>query len=165
MNPRRHPVAIGLALCLIVSAAYVVVGRRYLFGPILPLAIGFVFIWMVIAIPMLLRSKGRPERIARLVIWVPTLLVCGFALRFIEGPARELAPHAVSTIESHKARTGAFPATLNDAGLDPIDLRKRIGLNYDVSSTGAVTLTYSSPSIILASHQYDFISKRWTRLD
>ena len=165
MQLQRHALALGLAGFVLASAAAVSVGGLHAYAPLLSIATGIAALWIMAALVLLVRQTGRPERLSRLMIWIPTVALSAVALNHVNEPARRLAESVVSAVEAHKAATGTYPKTLNEVGQDPQQLKSGIGLVYSLLADGKPDLYYSEPSGYLVAYRFNFTTKQWLRED
>lgn len=124
-----------------------------------------LIVWLIYSILQLLfRPAERAARAARIVIWLATIFLLTAALGYRDRAARQEVEAAIEVVSNHKQRTGSYPATLADAGLDIARLRKRYSVGYFLEAGDAVIL-YSQPSMPLVSHRFHFKTGTWERLD
>ncbi|HEX9079776.1 MAG TPA: hypothetical protein VF795_09315 [Desulfuromonadaceae bacterium] len=129
-------------------------------------ATAFFLPWAVYSLfRIVFRPAERRSRSIRLAIWAVTIAIIVAATGHWDAVARQEADSAVSAIVAHKNRTGAYPASLADVGIDPQVLREKYSLRYRVDNDGKPALFYSQPSMPMIAHHYDFAHGRWFQLD
>jgi hypothetical protein len=116
------------------------------------------FVWVTAAVLFLpwavyslvrivLCPDERRNRGIRLAIWTATIFITVAANGHWDAAARKEADAAVTAIVGHRSRTGAYPNSLADLGIDAQALRKKYSLAYRVDKDGKPTLLYSQPSM------------------
>jgi hypothetical protein len=166
MQLRRYKVALGLAAAMLILSlpfpAFSDAGLAFT----LSLAMVATVLWVPCSLILVLfRRTGRADRLARLAIWIPTLVLAFVAMSYRDSFAREQASAVASAVTAYKSRTGSFPKTLLDVGHDSIDLRRRFSLAYRVDPDGKAALFYSQPSMPTIAHHYDFNAGTWENRD
>ena len=122
--------------------------------------------WAVYSLTRIVfRPNERRNRGIRLVIWTAAVAVTVAANAHWDSVARREADAAVSAVVAYKTRTGAYPASLADVGIDPQLLREKYSLGYRVDRGGQPDLLYSQPSMPMIAHHYDFAHGRWFQVD
>ena len=163
---RRHRLALGLAAAMLILSLPVPAFS----GAGLALALSFALVAAVLwvlwsLILVVFRRSGRADRLARLAIWIPALVLVAAAMNYRDSIAREQASAVASAVSSYKSRTGSFPRTLLEVGQDSDDLRRRFSLAYRVDPDGKAALFYSQPSMPTVAHHYDFAAGTWEHRD
>jgi len=131
------------------------------YGPML----GFLLIFYLVsvlynALRMILRPEERARRGFRLAIWFVALaLVCAVQGHW-SNASRSNAETALDKILAYKERTGAYPASLRDVGLDGTYLEDQWRLRYWVQN-GKARLAYPMPLMPLSTYEYDFEARKW----
>ena len=110
-----------------------------------------------------IRPLERRSRAIRLAIWSVTLVASFAARAQWDVAAHEEATAAVSAVQVHKGRTGKYPASLSEAGLDAEALKKKYSLSYRLED-GKPKLFYSQPSMPTVAKHYDFEGNSWSEL-
>lgn len=127
-----------------------------------------VMIFLPWAIYSLVRIAIRPaERRGRgtsLAIWAATVVVLFAARAHWDAVAREEVNATVAAIQSYQSRTGAYPESLSELGIDAQALKEKFSLSYRLDD-GKAALFYSQPSMPMMAHHYDFQSNSWKRRD
>jgi hypothetical protein len=113
---------------------------------------------------MAIRPAERRSRGIRLAIWVTALVVAFGGRAHWDTTAREEANTAVSAVKAYKGRTGAYPYSMGEVGIDAQALKEEFSLSYRVHD-GKAYLFYSQPSMPLVAHHYNFGTNSWDRLD
>jgi hypothetical protein len=106
----------------------------------------------------------KPERRrlsqVRIVVWLIVPLIVGATHWHLYRAARADADTAVAAVVGYKARTGSWPATLRDAGIEEPQFGRRWMLGYLVGD-GGPQLVYAATFTIYEAHMYDFDAQRW----
>ena len=154
------PVGIVLALALFYT------GETALLGSFVLVAVTVVFLpWAIYSlVRMAIRPTERRSRGISLAIWATTLLVAFGARAHWDTAARKEANAAASAIQAYKGRTGAYPNSLREVGIDGEALKEEFSLRYRLND-GKATLFYSRPSMPMVAHHYNFETNSWGRLD
>jgi hypothetical protein len=163
---RRYLLTGALALAVLVLAlpfdAISSNGGGLWLAFIIPVAV----VWILYSVVrMLFKPAERKERAIRLAIWIPTVFLAMTLMQYQDASARETASSTVAAVADFKIRTGAYPKSLADVGLDAMALRSRLSLGYRLQSDGTAFLLYSQPSMPLVAHSYDFQAGKWERFD
>lgn len=99
-----------------------------------------------------------------MAIWFAATVVVTLAFSYRDRTAREEVEVAIAAVKDHKQRTGSYPASLAEAGLDATGLRAKYSVGYFLQAGDAVVL-YSQPSMPLVAHRFHFKSNAWERVD
>ena len=154
------PAAIVLALALWPNRMV-----SFLGGIALVAAAVFFVPWVIYSlVRMIFRPAERRSRAITIVIWIATFVVAFSVRSEWDTTARTQADAAVSAIQAHKARTGAYPNNLGEVGIDEKPLKDRFSLNYRVQE-GKAFLIYSQPSMGMVAHHYNFETSSWVEHD
>lgn len=146
---------------LIFAGLLLLISLPYGNGFLLALALPFVVIAVLYhGIRLIRRPAERPLRRARLLIWAVSFGLAGIVQAYWSVAARHEAELAASTLIAHRAKNGAYPATLLDAGLDEQRLRTRWSIRY-LLRDGRPTLAYPATLMPLTQHEYDFAAQQW----
>lgn len=96
------------------------------------------------------------------VVAVATVAALAFSSKqqAAESEARAEANAVAAALRQHQSRTGAYPATLGEAGFDAQALRDRWSLAYRLTD-GKPALFYSAQNMPLVAHHYNFESQVW----
>jgi hypothetical protein len=134
-------------------------------GLLFSFALVIILVWLLYSLLRLpFRSADRATRAARMGIWFATIVVITIALGYRDRVAREEVEAAIASVKDHKHRTGSYPASLTEAGLDIARLRSRYSVGYFLEAGDPVIL-YSQPSMPLVAHRFHFKTGTWERLD
>jgi hypothetical protein len=144
----------------LIAAAIVLVvvslkGAGFLLGMLVP----FFVLWTLYSlIRMAIRPAERRIRAVRFAIWVATFALIGAVQAYWNKSARDDGDIAVAAVQAHQSRTGAYPATLAEAGLgEPETLW---GVRYQLRD-GKPFLGYPSTLIWMTRLEYDFDKRQW----
>lgn len=144
------PVAIVLALA-------VQKGNGFLLVLLLP----FLLIYLIFnAVRMLRRPAERKDRGIRMAIWSVALVLASTVQVYWSVGSRSDADLAAQKVLAYKERTGSYPASLRDAGLDDSELQKKWRLRYSVNEREP-RLTYPASVMPLTMNEYDFKARAW----
>jgi hypothetical protein len=143
-------IAATIVLCLVSLK-----GAGFLLGMLVP----FFLLWTLYSlIRMAIRPAERRIRALRFAIWAVTLVLIGSVQAYWNKAARDDASIAVAAVHAHKSRTGAYPATLAEAGL--AEQEGYSGVRYRLRD-GRPYLGYPSTLIWLTMLEYDFENSQW----
>lgn len=121
----------------------------------------FVFLSLIVGtVLMVRRPQERQRRGIRMLIWASALALIGAVQWYRADAARADAEGAVRAIVEHKARSGSYPSTLAQAGLDEEALHARWTLRYSLKN-GRPALSYAATLIPTDGYDYDFESSQW----
>ena len=135
-------------------------------GLLFSLVLPVFFVWLIYSLlRMALRPAERARRGARIGIWFATIVILMSALGYRDRGAREEVELAIAAVSDHKRRTGSYPASLAEAGLDAARLRAKYSVSYRLEAEGGAVLFYSQPSMPLIAHHFNFKTGKWERLD
>jgi energy-coupling factor transporter transmembrane protein EcfT len=131
------------------------------YGP-LALMLFFIFIFVLLynLIQMARKPAERKLRGIRMAIWLVVLSVAMAVQSHRANGTKEEADKAVKTVLDYKARTGAYPAGLKDAGLDEVALERDWEIRYFMRD-GKPVLVYSDTFMPLTTNDYDFDKRAW----
>ena len=119
------------AKTLIPAAIVLVVASLNGAGPLLGLLLAVFIVWALYsAARMGVKPAERRDRGARLVIWAVALGIALAVQAYWTAASRSAAETAAAALRDHRSRTGAYPASLADTGLDEQALRGEWGLRY-----------------------------------
>lgn len=155
-------ILVGIVLALSLSRG----SGMELWGSFALVSATMVFLpWAIYSlVRMVIRPAERGSRAARVAIWVTALaLAFGVRARW-DTDAREEANTAASAIQAHKVRTGVYPNSLGEVGIDAQALKAKFSLSYRAGD-GKASLFYSQPSMPTVAHHYAFDTNSWDRLD
>lgn len=155
-------VLVGIVLGLALSHG----GEMRLLGSVALAVVAIIFLpWAIYSLVRIaIRPEERASRGASLAIWTTTLVVAFGARAYWDTAARKEANAAASAIQTYKGRTGAYPNSLSEVGLDAAALKEEFSLSYRIND-GKATLFYSQPSMPMVAHHYSFETNSWARLD
>jgi len=121
----------------------------------------FVVAMLFNLVRMFRRRDERKKYVIRLGIWAATLVLVGAVQTHWSNASRNDADIAVNAVLAHKARTGSYPASLKEIGIDEEELRTKWGIRYVVREGGKKVLAYPSSIMPLTMYDYDFESRKW----
>ena len=104
-------------------------------------------------------AERRPH-VIRLAIWIVALVAAGATQVHWTNAAREQANAAAQSLLAYKVRTGSYPASLAEAGLDEHALSSEWRLRYRLRE-GKPELRYPASLMPLTEYGYDFEARRW----
>ena len=134
-------------------------GNGLMLGILLPI---FMVTVLYNFIRMIRKPEERKRRGIRLAIWTITLaLACTVQIHWSEASHNE-AELASKKILAYKERTGTYPASLKEVGLDGKYLEDEWALRYFVQE-GKARLIYPMPFMPLATYEYDFEARKWRK--
>lgn len=111
---------------------------------------------------MMRGAEERKKRAIRLVIWLSAFTLAGTLQAYWHQASRNDAEQAAAWVLAHKVRTGSYPASLREAGLDDGLLRNKWRIRYTLRQ-GTPVLSYPMSFMPLSSYEYDFIARTWRR--
>lgn len=132
---------------------------------------GFVLIlllpfFLLGAIYQCIRIVRKPDErkkcSIRLAIWLATLVLAGALQAYWDQSSRNNAEQAAQKVFSHKQRTGAYPASLQEASLNETRLRDKWRIRYTVRH-GRPYLSYPMTFLPLSTYEYDFEACAWRK--
>lgn len=161
--PSARPFLVpGLLLLAVLLLEFIQGGMG---GLLFSVALPIIVLWLIYSLLRLLfRSADRAARASRMAIWFGTTVVITLALGYRDGTAREEVEVAIAAVKDHKQRTGSYPASLAEAGVDAGRLRAKYSVGYFLEAGDAVVL-YSQPSMPLVAHRFHFKTGTWERAD
>jgi len=131
---------------------------------------GFMFLFFVPFIAVSVVFSGiaavrRPEKrrlaLVRIVVWLVVVPApVGAAHMYWYRAARTDADKAVSAVVDFKKQTGAWPKSLQEAGIDDPNFGRRWMLGYLLNGNRPF-IVYTSTFEIFDSYTYDFDRQRW----
>jgi hypothetical protein len=151
--------AYAITLILVATVLFVSLpkgGGIWLAG-VVPLFVIWTFYTMI---RMVVSAVGRQGRAIRLGIWVVALVVAIATQAHWDSSARDEASRAAAALVAYKARTGAFPADLADAGLNAQVLADEWHVKYRLRE-GKPELGYPASLMPLTMYEYDFAANQW----
>lgn len=104
------------------------------------------------------RAEGRKKHFIRIGIWAATLALVGAMQIYWSTASRNNAEIIAQEILAYQRRTGSFPSTLNEIGIDEQELKDKWKIRY---FKGQGMLTYPSSFMPLTLYEYDFQAHRW----
>jgi|GEM_PF-1771511 len=130
-------------------------------GFLLVLLLPFLLIYLIFnAVRMLRKPAERKDRGIRMAIWSVALVLASTVQIYWNAGSRSNADLASQKVLAYKERTGSYPASLRDAGLDDSELQKKWRLRYSVKE-GEPRLTYPASVMPLTMNEYDFKARAW----
>lgn len=112
------------------------------------------------AVRMIRRPEERKSRGIKIAVWTITFALAGTVQTYWSKASHQDAQLVLKKVLAHKARTGSYPASLVDLGLDEQYLKEKWGLRYS-GKDGRPMLVYPVPFMPLDLYQYDFEAFRW----
>jgi hypothetical protein len=122
----------------------------------------FAVVWIWEAVAIARSPEQRVLRVYRIAAWMLAFCFVALLNLFWYRESRHYADKVAAAVSSHYARTGGYPTTLEQVGIQPEDssLRKwRVvyGINQ-----GRPYLAYAVPFAIFDMYGYDFDTRKWT---
>src|SRR5437870_12823715 len=106
------------------------------------------------------RDPGKHDGLGiRVAIWGFALALVAAVQGYSAYAARADADMAVAAVTRDKERTGSYPATLGEVGLDPDDLWRKWRAVY-AARGGRPSLFYATTFTPFESYHYDFQARR-----
>jgi uncharacterized membrane protein (GlpM family) len=147
---KQSLIAAAVVLCVVSLK-----GAGFLLGMLVP----FFLLWTLYSlIRMAIRPAERRIRAVRFAIWLATFALIGAMQAYWNKSARDDGDIAVAAVQAHQSRTGAYPATLAEAGLGAPETLW--GVRYQLRD-GKPFLGYPSTLIWLTRLEYDFDNRQW----
>lgn len=146
---------------LIFAGLLLLIAVPYGNGFLLALALPFVLVAVLYhGIRLIRRPAERPWRRIRVLIWSLSVGLAAVVQAYWSVASRHEAELVANTLLAHRAQTGAYPASLLDAGLDEQRLRAQWSIRYLVRDSKPA-LAYPATIMPLTLHEYDFATKQW----
>lgn len=146
---------------LIFAGLLLLVSLPYGNGFLLVLALPFFLIALLYhGIRMIHQPAERPLRRTRLLIWTVSIGLACIVQAYWSIASRHEAELTANALTAHRAQTGAYPASLLDAGVDEQRLRAKWSIRY-LLRDGRPALAYPATLMPLTLHEYDFEAKQW----
>lgn len=129
-------------------------------------------IWLVLVIPVIAiwalynfvrliwKPAERRARVIRVAIWGAALALVGATQAYWANASRTQGDAVVAAVFAYKIRTGSYPASLAEAGLDAQGLKDEWRLRYELRA-GKPELSYPSSLMFLTLYEYDFEARQW----
>lgn len=131
-----------------------------------PLVILFLPFYLVMAIyhvvRMMQKVDQRRSRGVQLVAWSAAALLGSAVHLYRSSTSRAEADSAARMVLDYRQRTGSYPETLADVGLDPRSSMSSRRLRYTVRD-GTPALSYPATFMPLTMLEYDFETRHWRR--
>lgn len=132
-------------------------------GFLLALFMPFLLIYLIFnAVRMLRRPSELKDRGIRMAIWSVALVLASIVQVYWSIGSRSDADLASQKVLAYKERTGSYPASLRDVGLDDSELQKKWRLRYSVNEREP-RLTYPASVMPLTMNEYDFKVRAWRK--
>lgn len=109
---------------------------------------------------MIRRPEERRRQLTRIGIWAAALTLAGGVHAYWSAASRNNADIVADELLGHKARTGSYPPTLAEIGIDELELNAKWKISYLVRD-GHGKLSYPSSFMPLTSYEYDFEARKW----
>jgi len=151
------PLVKTLLSAALVLALTVQKGNGYLLTLLLPSCLTYL---VVNAVRMTRGYGGNKGRGIRMAVWSAVPVLACSAQGYWGMASRSDADLASQKVLAYKAQTGAYPASLRDAGLDDGELQKKWSLRYSVKG-GRPGLAYPAPVMPITMYEYDFEARAW----
>lgn len=127
----------------------------------LVLATLFFALWALYnLVRLILKPVERRARVMRVAIWIAVLAVAGAMQAYWANASRDHASAAAKALLAYKSRTGSYPSTLVELGLDEQALKNEWRLGYKLRD-GKPELNYPASLMPLTMYEYDFATKQW----
>ena len=111
---------------------------------------------------MLRQPQERRVRATRLAIWCLAFVLAGSVQSYRAAATRSHAEQVVQTVLAYQKRTGAYPSSLTEAGLDQDLVRRSWRVGYVVRD-GQPVVSYPAPFMPLTVYEYDPAVGSWRR--
>lgn len=111
---------------------------------------------------MLRQPQERKARATRLAIWCLAFMSAGSVQCYRGATARNHAEQVVQTVLAQHKRTGAYPSSLAEAGLDQDLVRRQWRVGYIVRD-GQPVVSYPAPFMPLTMYEYNLTDGSWRR--
>lgn len=126
------------------------------------IAAGIFFPWALYSfIRIIKRPAERRNRSIRLAIWMTTIAILYAVAGHWDSVTRHEANSVASAVVEFRNRTGSYPRSLSEVGMDAQSLRDDYRVGYYVSDKGKPSLFYFQPSMPLLVYHYDFERSKW----
>jgi hypothetical protein len=171
---RATPAALlrGLILTLICCGLFIYAGARPGYSVYAWLALLPVLPWLLYNLVRALVHAGeRLRRLPKVALWVLAVAVVLAVQNHNEHAARTEADAVLAQLQAYHKRTNAWPAKLEDLGLDSQALHGgRWHITYEPASgapkevplgDGAPHLFYAAPNMMRDIYIYDFDTRSW----
>lgn len=109
---------------------------------------------------MIRRPAERRIRGTRLAIWSVTFTLAASTQGYWSVASKRSAEVALEKVLAYKERTGNYPASLLDVGLDDRMLKDKWRLRYSVKD-GKPSLVYPAAFMPMDMYEYDFQTGKW----
>lgn len=130
-------------------------------GFALALAVPVFAAWVLYNVARIaLKPPERRNRGLRLATWGGVLILVASTQVYWVKASRGHADAAVAAILLHHSRTGHYPASLREAGLDEEALRADWNIVYRPRDS-VPDLNYPITYIPLSTYEYDFQANKW----
>jgi hypothetical protein len=124
----------------------------------------FAVVWIWQAISIARNPDQRTLRVLRVIAWMLAFCLVGLLNLHWYRESRAYADKVVAAVSTHYARTGNYPTSLEQVGIQPKDLNSRKWrLSYGLSN-GRPYVFYAVPYIIFDMYDYDFQTRKWNYL-
>ena len=154
-DTRQYLITAALAALALVLAAPVTAG--FMFALFVP----FIVVSMIYNVITAVRKpEKRRLSLIRIVVWLVVPAIVGAAHWRWYLAARADANIAVTAVTTFKARTGTWPKTLQDAGIQDPQFGRRWMLGYLLDADRPF-IAYASTFALFDSYTYDFEAQRW----
>lgn len=109
------------------------------------------------------KEAERKARGFKFSLWCAAILICVVAHLYYVGDARRQADVVVAQVMQYHARTGAWPARLEDIGLDSKEAARPYDLLYFTRAGGAEpNIMYRSTHVVFDRWTYNFKAGAWS---
>jgi len=119
-----------------------------------------VWIWEVASIAH--KPDQRRLRVLRVLAWIVSFCLVGLLNLYWYRESRAYADKIVAAVSNHHTRTGSYPASLEQVGIQPDDRSSRKWRLAYVINDGKPNLFYAVPYAIFDTYDYDFETRKWT---
>lgn len=154
---KLSPLVKTLISSALVLALTVQKGNGFLLALLLPSCLLYL---VVNAVRMTRGSGGSKGGGIRMAVWSAVPVLACSAQVYWGMASRSDADRTSRQVLAYQARTGSYPASLRDAGIDDGELQKKWSLRYSVKG-GRPRLAYPAPVMPLTMYEYDFEARAW----
>lgn len=145
----------------ILAAVVLLLALQRSSGFVLLILLPFLLIFVTYQLVRMIRKPGeRKARGIRLAIWSLTFALAGSVLTYRNAASRNEADLALTRLLEYKQRTGSYPGSLGEVGLDEAKLHDKWRLRYSVKE-GKPALVYPQTFMPLATYDFDFEAVKW----
>ncbi|HEY4371992.1 MAG TPA: hypothetical protein VGN52_08710 [Burkholderiales bacterium] len=152
----------GYLLTLAVCLLFVFFGMRPGYSVYAWLLLLPVLPWLLYNLVRgLVHPAERRRRLPKIALWVLAVAAVLGVQNHNESAARSQADAVLAHVNEYHARTKAWPAKLEDVGLDSAALRGKWRIAYRTAGDGPPLLSYAAPNMMFDAYHYDFDTRSW----